>query len=213
MSDKEKELDLFLLGKKYNKAFKFEEAIKYLTKAIRLNNQVSEYFNERGASHFRIFQYEEAIDDFTKAINIKEEHHYFANRASCFTSQKKWGEVIKDYSKAIEINKNELAKNREYTIELGTAYKEIGQNENALNLYREFLETNPNDIIIESAYKNLMEELGKGIYNPTLQTTSGCLADAIVLPLLVLGGLLIFISPIGLVIVVAIVFFYFALKK
>lgn len=62
----------------------FEEAIKYETEAIKLNEKDYIYYNNRGLNYYCLGNYTEALKDFTKAIEMSPNAKLFKNRGDCY---------------------------------------------------------------------------------------------------------------------------------
>ena len=89
-------------------AFKKEKeggTIEDYTKAIELNPNDANAYNERGVLHYAIDKYPEAIADYTKAIEINPKYVFaYFNRGLIYQDLKKYEEAIADYTKAIELD-------------------------------------------------------------------------------------------------------------
>lgn len=57
-------------GNDFLKQGKYVEAEKAFTRAIELNNQLSNYYNDRGYAYYKMDKFPQAIDDFTKALEL-----------------------------------------------------------------------------------------------------------------------------------------------
>jgi len=97
----------------------YKEAIKDYTKAIKLNPQYANAYNNRGVTHANLKytdkKQKEAIDDFTKSIKLNPQYAIaFRNRGNVKFSLAKYNEAIKDYNKVIEFGLQHL---ETYTIQ------------------------------------------------------------------------------------------------
>ena len=79
------------------------KSIKYLTKAISLKSNDSEYFGTR-ADYYQIMnQNENALKDYTKAISLKpKESIYYSSRAYIYGEKAMYQKAISDMTNAIE---------------------------------------------------------------------------------------------------------------
>ena len=156
---------------------KNEEAIVDYSKAIELLPNCLEFYFNRGVINLDLCKYEEAIIDFDKVIELDPNNtNAYNNRGLAKVSCDKYGqeeelifeenvegvlgslsrlvnryvEAIADYSKAIELDSNNLYfyENR------GIAYLGLSEYENALSDFNKLLELDPNNI---KAYYNRYE--------------------------------------------------------
>ena len=83
----------------------FNGAIENLTKAIEINPEYAEAYNNRGNAKKNLLKYQEAIADYNKAIEInpKDAVAYY-NRGNTKYALYWYQEAIADYDKAIEFN-------------------------------------------------------------------------------------------------------------
>lgn len=94
-----------LIALTYEKLGKFNDAIKYFSKAINDDSEESEFYFNRGRIYCDYFKkFEVAIKDFKKAIKYAEEDNYFyyhnLGYASVWQGQIEEGK--KDYKKALK---------------------------------------------------------------------------------------------------------------
>ncbi len=83
----------------------FEEAIKYYTECLKINPQLAEAYNNRGAAKGELRDYQEAIKDYDEAIKINpQDANAYKNRGLANSNIEKYPEAIEDYDKAIEID-------------------------------------------------------------------------------------------------------------
>ena len=82
----------------------YKGALKDYKKAIKINPQYSDAFNNRGNVKLDLNLYKEAIKDFTKAIEFSSQYgNAYYNRGLAKENLKDFKGAIKDYTKAIEI--------------------------------------------------------------------------------------------------------------
>ena len=79
------------------------KAIKYLTKAIAIKANESEYFSTRANIYETMNQNENALKDYTKAISLKpNKSEYYSSRASLYSNKEMYLKAISDMTNAIE---------------------------------------------------------------------------------------------------------------
>ncbi len=89
---------------KYNKA-EYNQAIKLLSQAIKINPNYSSAYNSRGDAYYRLGNYEKSQQDSTAAIrhNPKDANAYYDRAFSLYLIGEFNGAII-DYNQAIKLN-------------------------------------------------------------------------------------------------------------
>lgn len=94
----------------FNQAFNetdLDKKIELYTKAIELNPNYAEAYNNRGSAYDDKEDFDKAIEDYTKAIeldpNLAEAYY---NRGNAYAHKGDFDKAIEDYTKAIELNPN-----------------------------------------------------------------------------------------------------------
>jgi len=94
-------------GVYYDEERKYEQAISEYIKAIEINPNYADAYNNRGVSYYNQGKYEQAISDYTRAIKLNPKYaDAYNNRGIVYYDQGQHNQAIKDYSKAIEVNKS-----------------------------------------------------------------------------------------------------------
>ncbi len=119
---------------------KYEEAIEDYTRAIDLNPQYAEAYNNRGIANRHLVKFEEAIEDYNKAIKLNPQlvTPYY-NRGTAKATLGKRQEAIEDYNKVIKLNPKYV----EAYYERGLANHALGKHEEAIEDYTEAIDLNP----------------------------------------------------------------------
>jgi LysM repeat protein/Flp pilus assembly protein TadD len=98
----------FEKGIEFGKQNKFQKAIEFFDKAIKLAPNRADFFASRGHAHYYLAQYPKAIDDYTKAI---EKNPTFAlaysMRGLSRARSDRYPQAIEDFNKAIGLGPNE----------------------------------------------------------------------------------------------------------
>lgn len=82
----------------------YDHAIVNLTKAIELNPNFAEAYNNRGIAYRKEGDYDHAIDDYTKAIELKPDFaKAYNNRGNAYSDKGDYTRAIADYTKAIKL--------------------------------------------------------------------------------------------------------------
>jgi tetratricopeptide (TPR) repeat protein len=106
-----------------------QEAIYNFNKAIEINSEYLNAYNNRGVSFMALGKYEEAIKDFDKVLEIDPEYSigYF-NRGLSLSNLEKYEEAIKDFDIAMKLG----PENPEYLNGRGTSLDLLGKHEEAI---------------------------------------------------------------------------------
>lgn len=131
-----------------------KKAITDFTKAIELEPDNLEHYNQRGTPHHKTGEYEKAIADFTKAIELGPQHpDCHIERGYVYYKMGKYQEMIQDCNEAVE--KSPSSGYRAYFyIERGCAYWLLGERDKARADFVKAVELDPEN-------KCYLEELGK----------------------------------------------------
>lgn len=82
----------------------YDHAIVNLTKAIELNPNFAEAYNNRGIAYRKKGNHTCAIADYTKAIELKPDFaKAYNNRGNAYSDKGNYGRAIDDYTKAIKL--------------------------------------------------------------------------------------------------------------
>jgi tetratricopeptide (TPR) repeat protein len=83
----------------------YEEATEAFSKAIEINPQYAEAYNNRGVAwHYR-GDYDRAIADYTKALDVNPQYsEAYNNRGVAWYHKRDYDRAIADYSKAMDTN-------------------------------------------------------------------------------------------------------------
>ena len=85
----------------------YQEAINNYNKAIGLNPQSANAYNNRGTAHHALEQYQEAINDHNKVIELDPQSanaYTYNNRGTAHHALKQHQEAVNDYDEAIKLN-------------------------------------------------------------------------------------------------------------
>lgn len=95
----------FYSGVIFHKSGLFEDAVKYLDEAIKLDDTESRYFSYKGRAQMELKMYNEAIKDFTKAIILNQnEKVSFYNRGLCYYHLGFLENALMDFNKTLELD-------------------------------------------------------------------------------------------------------------
>src|SRR5262249_25679927 len=118
----------------------FEKAIADFSKAIEIDPNYAESFNERGIAYREMKDYNRAIADQTKAIEINPRFaRAYNSRGNAYHEMKDYARAIADTDKAIEVDPSYA---RAYNAR-GFTYQTMGEFDRALTDYTKAIEIDP----------------------------------------------------------------------
>ena len=138
----------FHRGVTCHKNKEFKQAITHYSKAIEINPQLAEAYNNRGLAKFDLGEYQEAITDYDTAIEINTQYaEAYYNRGGAKYSLDDKNAAIADYDIAIETNPQyaNAYSNR------GIAKFDLGEYQEAITDYNTAIKINPQ---LADAYSN-----------------------------------------------------------
>lgn len=140
----------FYFGKNY------QRAIESYSRAIKLNPNFAEAFNNRGNSYFQLQQYQKAQQDLQVAANLnKFDARIFNNLGSAYLLQNSYQAAIQEYTHAINLNPNFFM--AYYNRALAYCYAENFQA--ALPDIQRAMSLNPSSLEAQNLYKQILDRL------------------------------------------------------
>jgi len=142
---------------------RFEEALYYYNRAVRISPNYAGAYNNRGTAYAGLGKYEAAIESYDTAIRLKpDDPVYYFNKAMAYRD-------LGRYQKAIEILNQAIQKKSNY-IEAynnkGAIYGSIGQPESAIAAYNEVIRLGPNN---DTGYYNrAIAQAALGLYEKAM---------------------------------------------
>ena len=129
----------FLLGTTFLQIKNYNEAIKYLSASIDLNNNFSDSYNNIGIALAELKKYSEAIFNYNKAITLKENYiDAYLNKGISLYKLKKNDEGIKTTELVIKLDPtNAKAYNN-----LGNIFQNIGKLDESIKAYNKAIKIN-----------------------------------------------------------------------
>ena len=145
----QKKPEIFFIQANIHKQLKkYDSAISYFEKAIQLNPNFSEAYNNLGNTKKRVGKIDEAIFCFEKAIQLKENNiEAYLNLANIYKENKKFNKLIKIYEKILSFNQNDL----KTLYNLGSAYLFLGNISKGKYYFEKIIQINNNHI---PSYRN-----------------------------------------------------------
>jgi tetratricopeptide (TPR) repeat protein len=98
----------FEKGIESGKQNKFQKAVEFFDKAIKLNGNRADYYASRGHAHYYLKQYAKAIDDYSKAIEKNPNFALaYSMRGLSRTRSGHYPQAIEDFNRAIALGPKE----------------------------------------------------------------------------------------------------------
>lgn len=122
-------------GKKlFHEQGRLSDAIAAFDKAILLNPQLAEAYEQRGSAHRNLGQHQRAIEDFDQSLRINPSRPWaLASRGGVYSGLGHYERAIEDYNEAIRVHP-ELAK---AYAGRAAAYGNLGQHQSAIGDFNE----------------------------------------------------------------------------
>jgi tetratricopeptide (TPR) repeat protein len=96
---------LFNIAQVHAQIGPYEDAIKYLTEAMVMDPNYSEYYNDRGAVYFKMGLLESAERDYLQAIELSPPYaEVWTNLGQCYRAMKRMAHAVNAYSRAIDLD-------------------------------------------------------------------------------------------------------------
>ncbi len=132
----------------YTDLVQWEKAVKDYSKAIELNPNFIEAYNNRENAYAHLKLYNEALEDFNKAIELNPNlAEAYSNRGNAYSERENLDKAIKDYKTALKLNpKFAMA-----YYGLGIVYSGLEEYNKAIENYSKAIELDPS---FEAAYCN-----------------------------------------------------------
>lgn len=135
---KEKALYYFGRSKSYEKTGDIPNAIKDCSKAIELDPNDPEMYQNRGRLYLYTRSHKHAVEDFSMALNkgIKDQSAVYSYRGATYLVLRDFDNAIKDHNKVVELSPEDgkSYQNR------GTLYAVMNDYERAVENYRKAIE-------------------------------------------------------------------------
>ena len=133
--------NLRLLNFIYFKNKDFSIALDFINKAIKINPNFAEAYNEQGNALNELKKLEEAIKSYNNAININPKYaDAYYNKGLVLHELKKLESAVQNYDKAIKINPKHIMSHNNK----GFALQQLKKVDASLKSYNEAYKINPN---------------------------------------------------------------------
>ena len=118
----------------------YDRAVVHYIKAIDLNSDFTEAYNNRGTTYYRKGEFDKAIQDYNKTIDLNPDYaDAYNNRGAAYADKGEFDRAIQDYTQAIDLNPDYASPyhNR------GNDYFHKGEFDGAIQDYNKAIDLNP----------------------------------------------------------------------
>lgn len=134
----------------------YQNAIQAYSRAINLNPNFAEAYNNRGNSYFQLQQYSQAQQDLQTSANFnKFDARIHNNLGSVYLLQNMYDAAINEYSQAINLNPNLFTAYYNRAL----AYCYAGKFQEALPDSQRAIQLNPSSVEAKSLYNQILSRL------------------------------------------------------
>ena len=149
---------LFNIAQIHAQVGPYTDAIKYLSQAMEMDPNYSEYYNDRGAVYFKLGQLEQAERDYLRAIELSPPYaEVWTNVGQCYRAMERMEDAVLAYSRAIDLDpRSSLA-----VAGRAEAQAALGRSELALADYDHALTIEPEQPLVLAARAILHYEAGR----------------------------------------------------
>ncbi|HLO83548.1 MAG TPA: tetratricopeptide repeat protein [Nostocaceae cyanobacterium] len=149
---------LFNIAQVYDFTGNFSQALEYLTDAIAIDPNYSEYHNLRGNIHFKLGNLADALTDYQRAIELSAPYpEVWANIGQCHRYTGNLPAAIEAYSIALDLQNNQFS----ILVARAQVLEMVGQLEAALSDYNQALSLDANQPLVLANRAILLYELGE----------------------------------------------------
>jgi tetratricopeptide (TPR) repeat protein len=100
---------LFNIAQVYGSTGDNERAIAYITKAMVMDPNYSEYYNDRGNLYMKLERWSDALNDYLQAIELSPPYwEVWANLGRCYRMLNQFPQAIDAYSTSIDLDPDRL---------------------------------------------------------------------------------------------------------
>ena len=136
--------DYFQDAVQHRQRGEFEQAIKYIDKAIELDPDETVHLSFRGLINRNLKRYEDALRDITRAIELEPDkaiHHYLRGQVN--RNLKRYEDALSDFTKAIELEPDKAF----YYTSRGLVNRDLEKHEDALRDITRAIELEPDKAV------------------------------------------------------------------
>ncbi|MBC7101588.1 tetratricopeptide repeat protein [Methanothermobacter sp. KEPCO-1] len=150
------EKDLFNIGFCFTQNKEYQKALKYYDKALKINPEYAEAWNNKGIILKELKKYKKALKCYNKALEINPELiEAWNNKGTTLQELGKYEEALECYNKALEINQKSI----ETLTYKGITLSKIGKYKKALKCFDKALKIDPKNKLLHKTKAALHKKL------------------------------------------------------
>ena len=131
---------------------RFDEAVASYDRALALRPDFAEVLNNRGNALSAMRRFDEAVASFDRALALRPDYaEALYNRGNVLQELKRPDEALASYNQALALNAAVLGDFRAFDT-LGSLFYELGRRDQAVDVYRRWLEAEPANAIAQHMY-------------------------------------------------------------
>jgi tetratricopeptide (TPR) repeat protein len=136
---------LYNIAQVYTSIGSNEEAIFFLSKAMSMDPNYSEYYNDRGNLYLKLGRLQEAMNDYLQAIELSPPYwEVWSNLGRCYRLMDRMTESVNAYSICLDLDPNQIS----VFVARAQILEILGQVDAALIDYTRALELNANQPLV-----------------------------------------------------------------
>jgi tetratricopeptide (TPR) repeat protein len=149
---------LFNIAQVHAQIGPYEDAIEYFSQAMAMDPNYSEYYNDRGAVHFKMNLLHDAERDYLRAIELSPPYaEVWINLGQCYRAMGRMHDAVSAYTRALDLDPaSTLA-----LVGRADAHGELGRGDLALADYDEALALEPDQPLVLGSRAIVQYEAGR----------------------------------------------------
>lgn len=149
---------LYNMAQVYTAIGSYDQAIVHYSRAIEMDPNYSEYYNERGSAHLKLGDLAAALADYQVAIELSPPYHeVFMNLGHCCRLMGRWRDAVAAYDRSLDLEPDQS----EALLVRAQALEALGEVERAFEDYCEVLRLQPDDWRASASRAVLHYEAGR----------------------------------------------------
>ena len=169
-SEKFSAVDELARGNEFAAVGNHSQALAAYDKAIQLDSQLAEAYNNRGTVKYELGQFTEAIEDYSAAIRLKSNYaDALSNRGNAYLALEQFQNAERDLQAAVKLKDNSAAIHNN----LGSVYLSQKKFDAALNEYTRALQLNPK--FTEALYNRAVTYYAQGNFSAAMNDVNAAL--------------------------------------